>query len=388
MKSVQTRARVEYLDNFRSVIVLAVVAFHAAVAYKVRAVSWWYVGSADTNSVFDLFISVADTFLMPALFFAAGFFALPSLVKKGCFAFVKDKFIRLQLPALLGAFVMVPILLYTRATSLDVQGQSLFEFWTSYAATCFDWSSLLYKFDDHFNYSYLWFLTVLFSFFLVLGVVGRFFDFDKYLQSHSAEDASSPWIGILSFGVVVSLSFFLVHLFFKETVWINLGNLLMFQVTRLPIYIGFFILGIVSNAKGWTSPERFLRAGLLWVPVALLLTLVFVNMFLSFYVNPTVLIKLLHGFIRVFLGLAFVMTALIIILYLTRMWKPKLDVLVSNSYGIYLFHMAILIPLQYWLNQMNISIFAKFGIAFIVASTCSLILVHMLRRFALVRAVI
>ena len=76
-----TANRIGYFDNIRYLMVLLVVVFHSACGYS-NNTQWWAVDDAN-STFFDYLLSVLGVFLMPTLFFIAGYFALPSLQQKG-----------------------------------------------------------------------------------------------------------------------------------------------------------------------------------------------------------------------------------------------------------------------------------------------------------------
>lgn len=90
-------ARLVFLDNLRTLMVLLVVVLHVACAYSSYS-TWWYVD--DTNAApFDFLLLIIDNFSMPVLFFLAGYFALPSLVRKRSgWSFAVGKLKRLGFP--------------------------------------------------------------------------------------------------------------------------------------------------------------------------------------------------------------------------------------------------------------------------------------------------
>jgi fucose 4-O-acetylase-like acetyltransferase len=104
--------RILFFDNIRYLMVLLVVVLHSACGYS-NYTTFWAVN--DTNSIFfDYLLGILDVFLMPTLFFIAGYFAIPSLEQKGKWLFIKSKFKRLGIPWLLGIVLLVPIINYIR----------------------------------------------------------------------------------------------------------------------------------------------------------------------------------------------------------------------------------------------------------------------------------
>ena len=101
-----TTERIVFFDNIRYLIVLLVVIFHAGCAYS-HFSTWWTVN--DANSLFfDYLLGVLDVFMMPILFFIAGYFALPSLTQTGTWLFIKRKLRRLGIPWLRASFCWFP----------------------------------------------------------------------------------------------------------------------------------------------------------------------------------------------------------------------------------------------------------------------------------------
>jgi len=104
--------RVAFLDHIRYLMVLLVVIYHSVAAYSTVAPHWAY---HDTSFLAaDIIRELLDVFMMPVLFFVAGYFALPSLEKKGLWAFLKDKIARLLVPWALAVLIFMPLVLYSK----------------------------------------------------------------------------------------------------------------------------------------------------------------------------------------------------------------------------------------------------------------------------------
>jgi len=102
--------RSQFFDAVRNLAMLAVVLFHAVAAYSTVTPHW----SVHDGSSFtaDIIREVFDVFMMPIFFFVAGYFALPSLLKKGAWKFLRGKFIRLGIPWLFAVFGIIPLFQY------------------------------------------------------------------------------------------------------------------------------------------------------------------------------------------------------------------------------------------------------------------------------------
>ena len=81
LKNVQTpkESRLDFFDNLRTLFVFGVLFQHAGMAYIWS--NWWPV--TDNASIFAAcIVAFFDAFLMPSLFYIAGFFAVYSIFAK------------------------------------------------------------------------------------------------------------------------------------------------------------------------------------------------------------------------------------------------------------------------------------------------------------------
>jgi len=148
----RTRERLFFLDNLRTFLIFLVVLYHAGVVYESSGLtaSFWIVDDPSTNNLPGLLNVVMDIFVMPTLFFVSGFFAPPSLEKKGPRQFLKSKFRRLMVPWVIAVFTLMPLYKVIFLYSRDLPQEN----WTTY----FHFSNGIL------SMSWLWFLPVLFLF--------------------------------------------------------------------------------------------------------------------------------------------------------------------------------------------------------------------------------
>lgn len=112
--------RLYFLDNLKTCIVVLMVVFHAAMSYMAYAPEWWYVLDGDSSLVGTVFVLWADIFIMPVMFFVAGYFALPSLARHGRIGFWRKKGVHIILPWLVGALVCAPYIAYLTIASRPI----------------------------------------------------------------------------------------------------------------------------------------------------------------------------------------------------------------------------------------------------------------------------
>src|SRR5579871_5482464 len=112
------------LENLRGIVILIVLAFHAALAYVSFAppisdfasppYTWRGFPILDDHRFFgfDLFCAWQDVYLMSLMFFLSGLFVWPSLQRKNDWGFLRDRLLRLGLPYLFGVLILIPIATY------------------------------------------------------------------------------------------------------------------------------------------------------------------------------------------------------------------------------------------------------------------------------------
>ncbi len=121
------------LENLRGIVILIVLAFHAALAYVSFAppisdfasppYTWRGFPILDDHRFFgfDLFCAWQDIYLMSLMFFLSGLFVWPSLMRKKNAVFLRDRLLRLGLPFLFGILIVMPLATYPSysVTALD-----------------------------------------------------------------------------------------------------------------------------------------------------------------------------------------------------------------------------------------------------------------------------
>lgn len=115
MNPSQKPARLDWIDNLRTAMILLVVNMHACVTYS-HVGDWYFMEKAEPPApvkiLFLFWQGHMQSFFMGLLFFLAGFFAYGSLRKKGACPFLRERFQRLGIPALLYMLVIHPCTVY------------------------------------------------------------------------------------------------------------------------------------------------------------------------------------------------------------------------------------------------------------------------------------
>lgn len=338
--------RIYFLDNLRAVVILLVVVLHGSMTYMTGAPPWWYVVDSQNSLFFTLLVLLIDIPIMQIMFFAAGYFALPSLRKRSSAAFLKDKFFRIGAPWLFGALFLAPptayLIYYSRAVPM-----SFVQFWGS------DFWTVLYQ------QSVYWFLGVLFLLFFLLVIAS---DVSERLRTAQQRISKPTWKLFVGFGSLMSLGMFIMNQFFPIDAWYSRSYILVFQPLRVPLYVGYFALGIYAHLRGWFLEGGYKPRLLPWAVVWLAAGLLYLANRLFFMTStsaPTLAIQVTHAVLFNAFCLASLLAGAALFQRKVGVNTLFWDRLSANSYGIYYIHPLILYPLTYIFLTVSLPLFVK-----------------------------
>lgn len=364
--------RIAFFDAFRALTVFAVVSLHAAMTYMTHVPPWWYVINPERSLAFLVWVLLADTFPMPVLFFVSGYFALPSLEKRGKGDFLRDKTLRIGLPWAVGVLAFAPLFAWATWTSLglplpDGYGRFLTTIWLG----------------PGYQQAHFWFLGVLLSFFLLFAAVssrqGRFASGFKL----------RPEVVLALWWTLATASFFLSSLRWDPNLWIPLGPL-YFQPARIVSYLAAFWLGTLAwrNREQWLRDEPggkslFLSALAALTGQGAVLAAAFI-----FPVKegllPKAVLAAAHNWGALSMGLFLFLLCRTFAGHPSRQWRRWGEA----SYGVYWLHQMILMPLTAFLLPFDLPPAVKFALALVGAwGISSALTERVLRRLPLMRRI-
>ncbi len=366
-----TSNRLYFLDNLRAVVIVLVVVLHGSMTYMAYAPAWWYVVDPNNSEVFTQLVLLIDVPIMPILFFLAGYFALPSLQKHGTRSFLKDKFIHIGLPWIFGALFLAPLITYMIDFSRGVP-ISFLDFWRT------DFWGPMYQ------QSVYWFLGVLLLMFVVLAWVYEMSD-----RLRGPRRIVLPTGRVFgAFLALVFAGFLVISLSFGPDDWWH-NYFLVYQPVRVPLYIGYFALGIYADRRGWFAADGYKPELGPWGWACVLSGLAYLAYRWGVANTPDTTLPVKVG--TAWLFNIFCFTALIAGVAL---FQRKVDSagtvwssLAANSYGIYYIHPLILYPLAYVFVGLSLPLIIKapllIGLAVLLSWGVSALL---LKRLPVLRA--
>ena len=350
--------RIFFFDHIRYLMVLLVVVLHSSCAYS-KFTNWWFVNDIN-KEFFDYLLMFLGVFLMPILFFIAGYFALPSIQPKSPLEFMKNKLKRLGIPLILGVFLVGPYLQYTR----------LFQ---NYSTTADYWQKFIQNINnaiafrtglisslDQFQHHYFWFISLLLLFFVIFAL----FQKSGFMFVPTSKQASkkSILLACLISGLLASFIALIIQGILNKTgilgdPWLTVASLIQFRPTFIAMYVICFILGVFAYSRNWFEDGVVPGHYIFWASLSVVLFGVYVKVrdaiaqiVLSGSNVPTHY-RVVYIGIRHFIVFTFL---LMFISFSVKHWNrsSKLnDALSASSYNIYLLHMIFVVTIQSFLNQ-------------------------------------
>ena len=374
------------LNNLRAVITLIVLAFHASLAYLGSSAPSAYafdkapylwrafpIVDRDRWFGFDIFCAWQDISLMVLLFFLSALFSWPSLARKGTGKFLGDRLLRLGVPWLFGALVLMPISLYAvyRTTASD---QSL----QAYAHHLF-----ALPFWDN---GPMWFLWQLLALTIIASALHRFAPrFIEYLGALTARAGTRPGVYFLWLTAASALAYVPMALAFTPMAWAERGPLSV-QFCRPLLYLVFYLAGLGVGAQGFDqgllAADGALARG--WTRWLGLNTLAFVSwlglMGLSLTFHPAPLaLQIAADIVFAIAAASGCFAALALSLRFAGSYSRILDPIAKNALGLYVVHYPFSVWLQYSLLGVALFAFAKAMIVLALATLSSMALIVLLR---------
>jgi glucan biosynthesis protein C len=361
-----TTTRIAFLDHLRYLMVLLVVVYHSVAAYSTVA-PHWTVHDARFFAA-NIIRELLDVFMMPVLFFVAGYFALPVLEKKGTWWFLKDKVIRLLVPWAVLVLVVTPLLFYDQPGQLVRPFRS---YWLWYVGRFH--GELGFLLPTQPNQNIFWFLSLLFIFFVLFALIHAA---THRWWAHVTRERS-PFVALALFGLLTFAAYSVGLLFFPDTSWFTLGLLLQFEPTRLALLAGYFALGVYVQSHQWFAQENRLGSPILWGALSAALAVVYLVVGQRVFADPAGTTHLPVVFLLAF---ALIRSSLLLALLLAfvsfgvRYWNRSHAVdrqLAATSYNMYLTHIWFVVLIQMALLSWMVSPVYKCAIVLLAALALS-----------------
>lgn len=387
----QTNTRNSWVDNLRSFITVLVVAHHSSLAYTTFAYFNKDAYILSTNPIvdnarsrgLDLFEDFNDIFFMSLMFLISGIFMMHSLQNKPVKVFIRDRFYRLFIPFMIGVTLLM-----------------LLAYYPSYYVAHGTHDLKAYVIDfftvEAWPVGPPWFIWVLFLFNVIFALCYPLVknSINKSGASLAAQQ-QRPLKLLLGWYLFSWLLYIPIVLLTGPGSWTGIGPF-DFQLSRLILYFGYFLLGIVIGAPGlnngiFAATSAFTKKWPVWIVACL-------GIYILLKLSEAPLIGMLtrHELTElqgtlIYRSIWILSCTLSCIAFLTTFksvfnqantWWQSLS---ANAYGIYLVHYIFVVWCQYVLLDVSLPAVAKFFITFVVALALSWTVTYLIRKNGVVR---
>ena len=363
-----SKTRLAYLDNTRSLVIILVIAMHAAVTYSGFGF-WYYVeGSPEKLSIlemvfFGFFQSFVQAWSMGVLFFISAYLATKALARRSTLNFIKERLFRLGIPLIIFMFFITPFILFVL---LNFNPEKTFiENYIRYILD-FAWLGATGP---------LWFVQILLFFCIIYAV-------QKKLLLRPMKLTNVTPLNIIFAIILTTVIAFLVR------IEIPIGSsFLNLQFAYFPSYIVMFIAGIIIGENDLLeniSSEKNIR----WLKIAFIVGIPLWAAIMLFggalegkeYYNggfnwQNFAFALWESFTAI--GFSIGLIALFKKINIENKFTKLMR---DNAFGIYCFHAPILVAISLLFKNLVLIPILKFVLVLILASVFCLIFSYLIRK--------
>ena len=371
------KARINFLDNLRTFLILMVVVLHAGIVYESVLDHIWIVADPVKCSSLGLLRMYLDLFVMFTLFFISGYFIPASLKSNNTWGFIRSKFKRIMLPWIVAVFTLIPVY---KIIFLYARGLPQEEWFTYFHFFLREGGNPGYYADNP-SMGWLWFLPVLFGFQFLYMILSRTGILKLKISLRTGV--------ILTFVIGLAYSMAISQLGLRG--WFH-SPVFHFQTERLLIYFMVFLLGSLSyklkvfETNNKNKPLYLISNVVLTIAVSVF-TVVALNLFFNM-IEPGRNIFFVSATIDSMIYYASMLLSMLSFLYLLihifrfRLNKTNivLEELSKNSYAVYILHMIVIGVFALMLLNISMPALLKFFILLILTFAVSNLLVSTYRR--------
>lgn len=352
--------RIVYIDMIKVFLTCLVVAHHAAQAYGPTG-GVWVVDDPLKANWLGKFFFINASYMMGLYFFISGYFMLFSLNRKSKKEFIQDRLVRLGIPLIFFTFfIFLPFNYFS-----SQQNKGVFNFFI----------------DSYFNKppiatGHLWFVASLLLYSFIYLVL-----FERGVKNRSEE--LTPALKIL-YIVIYILMLTVVSAFVRLKYPIDVWRtwIIPVEVAHIPQYLSLFLIGALFNKYRWLDSFK------------LSMVLYFLGIAVAVFILSNYLPKnvqsfwLTNSFVESLLCVGISIGMLTIFRYYVNRSNNFFNALSANAYGIYLFHLFVVIGLQQVLLDCNIGANTKFIIVTVFGILISYLISAGFRRVGVIRKII
>lgn len=361
--------RLHYLDNLKAILIILVIFHHAGQPYG--SGGGWPIQDSTKTSLLGPYFWLQASFFMGLMFFVSAYFVPPYIDRKGATAFLKDRLVRLGIPLAAFAFGRsLPFLAY--------YVQTYFGFGEKPSG----WTGLRWQ---DMPLGHLWFVEHLLVYSALYVLLRSFVP--SAARTEPRREGTLPGDRYLvAYILAMSAITLLVRVWYPIDRWVGILGFIQSEPAHLPQYLSMFFLGAVAFRRGWMD-ELPLARGLYWLAIGIAAFVIgrVLPIWAWWGRGPAgVVMTFAEGFVAVGFSVGMVAVFKSALNRTGRVWQ----VLSANAYAAYLFHVPIVIAIQYALLALPAGPLTKFAIVCLIGVPVTFGVSHLVRKLPRARSIL
>jgi surface polysaccharide O-acyltransferase-like enzyme len=354
--------RYEFLDWLRVIAIFVLLFFHTGMLF----VGWgWHITNAETIPALQMPMDIAHRLRMPLLFVIAGAGMWFALKRRSGAALIRERTLRLLVPAIVGMFLIVPPQVFVERIAHGEFSGNYLEFMIQ----------RVFRFEPYpegdFSWHHLWFIIYLYVYVLLLAPLLLWW------RARVARGGGlTPGAWLFALGLPLGINEAVLKPLFPETH--NLVSDWYIFIHYLLLTIYGYVLASMPGAWDWLAAKRrwslgvslaFTTGGLLMFETGLVARdTAFDSVYANLFTWAWLMTFMSYGRAKLSFGNRFIA------------WAR------DASYPVYILHQTLIIVIAYVVIRQPWTPWTKYGI--VLAGTlvsCVLLYELLLKRFAVLR---
>jgi glucan biosynthesis protein C len=379
-----------FIDNLRIALIILVLAHHAGQPYGPTG-GFWYIENPVRASILGAFFTVNRSFFMSLFFMISGYFLPASFDRKGARDFLIDRFRRLGVPLLVFFNAVIPVMMYIYYLNFRHYGPLPFLMYYSHVyfgrgARPSDWSGPSWP---DMNFAHLWFVEHL----LVFAVCYAIYRFLAPIKGGVEKEQGRPprHLEIVVFTLALSVITFVVRIWHPIDHWVAFLGFIQVAFADVPRDLSFFVLGVIAYHRKWffNIPKE---TGKVWLLIGLTLAASCYGLWMAgcpyFSGGGFKVESLAFDVWEAFLCSGLCIGLLIFFRENLNSQGALTRDLAASTYAVYLFHVPVVVFLQYAICRTDMSAIIKFFIVVLAAIPLTFLISGYIRRLPIAKRIL
>jgi len=344
--------RLFYLDNIKIFLTILVIVHHVGQAYGPTGGFWPFRSSLEESiPALGRFFSINAAFFMGFFFLISGYFLPMSYDHGNGDGFLRKRLLRLGIPLLFVFIIMSPLQMYFHFVLYS--GNEPLPFFQYVTNIWFGIHGRPEGFIEsagifpEMNFGHAWFIQHL------LVYATFYWLFRRIIKKPLLKQEERPFSALHLFVIffVIAVPSFIVRIWYPIDYWRGLFGFFQVEIARWSQYLVMFIVGIIAYRKNWLVTLKA-RTGYIALFIAILNV---VARYIGF--NPWFLgweWELIWAIWESFIAVFIIFGLLTLFREKGNRTTPFLKTLSRSSYAAYIFHMPIVLVVQYAFDRVVI----------------------------------